>query len=60
MFKNSDGTYSNIDEDGIDEIYANQKSDPQNDAIYDISGRKILNGKLHHGLYIVNGKKVLY
>ena len=60
VFKNSDGTYSNIDEDGIDEIFADQKPDSQNDAIYDISGRKILNGKLHHGLYIVNGKKVLY
>ena len=30
-----------------------------NPAIYDLSGRQIVNGQLKEGIYIINGKKVL-
>lgn len=29
-------------------------------SVYDLQGRKIVNDQLHKGVYIVNGKKVLY
>jgi hypothetical protein len=28
-------------------------------AIYDLQGRKVLNGQLKKGLYIIDGKKVV-
>ena len=30
-----------------------------NDAVYDLSGRRMSNGKLSRGIYIVNGRKVV-
>ena len=52
------------DEDGIADVNVN---DNANDgAIYDLSGRKVnsqsstLNSQLKKGVYIVNGKKVLF
>lgn len=45
------------DEDGIEKI---RKEVPimSNDAVYDLSGRKIVNRQLEKGVYIINGKKV--
>ena len=51
-----DGQYANPD--AIAEVPADNKLETI--GIYDLSGRKIANGKLQKGIYIVNGKKVLY
>ena len=51
-------------DDGIETIQ-NSKFKIQNEAIYDLSGRKIVDGKLSHfshlkkGIYIINGRKVV-
>ena len=51
-------------EDGIDNVNVNENVN--DNAIYDLSGRKvnskfkIQNSKLKKGIYIVNGRKVLY
>ena len=50
------GQYANPD--AIAEVPADNKLETI--GIYDLSGRKIANGKLQKGIYIVNGKKVLY
>ena len=52
-----DGSYTNDNPDGIATI----EHSPQNIdySVYDLMGRK-LNGQLPKGIYIVNGKKVLY
>lgn len=64
VFKNEDGTYGNkLDEDGISLTPALSKGEG---VIYDLSGRKIdsslftLPSSPRKGIYIVNGKKVLY
>ena len=53
-----DGQYANPD--AIAEIPADNRL--QTTGIYDLSGRKVVmsTGKLQKGIYIVNGKKVLY
>jgi hypothetical protein len=57
VIQNADGSYANImDEDGIESIRNMQLIN--NNDIYDISGRKIVNRPMK-GLYIVNGKKIL-
>ena len=45
------------DETGI-EATQNSKFKIQNE-IYDLSGRKVLNGKMSNGIYILNGKKYI-
>ena len=35
------------------------RGEKHNANIYDLSGRKVVNGKLQSGIYIVDGKKVL-
>ena len=50
--------------DGIEPIHNSQFSNFNSQFIYDLSGRKIvngkwLNGKLPKGIYIHNGKKLL-
>lgn len=47
------------DPTGIDTIHAKDKGQETVDnAIYDLTGRKIVNSKLQRGIYIFNGKKV--
>ena len=46
--------------DGIESIHNGQRAmDNEADAIYDRTGRQMVNGKLPRGLYIKNGKKVM-
>lgn len=42
--------------DGIDSPTADVSQD---DVIYDLSGREVVNGKLPRGIYLMNGKKVI-
>ncbi len=42
---------------GIDGI--SKMSDGRSDVYYDLNGRKVANGQLKKGIYIVNGKKIL-
>ena len=42
----------------IDEISA-PSVETEGGTIYDLSGRQIVNGKLHRGIYIINGRKVM-
>lgn len=50
-------------DDGSDGIEAVQQEptrfQPQEDRIYDLQGRRIPRARLKHGLYIVNGRKVI-
>lgn len=55
VVKNEDGSYGNIT--GIDSVQESIVHSPN--AIYDLSGRRIMSDKLTRGLYIINGKKVL-
>ena len=68
VVQNADGSYGNIlDEDGMDEMKNDRvKSEKSDQAVYDLSGRKInssfftLHSSLKNkGLYIVNGKKIV-
>jgi hypothetical protein len=53
-----DGTYHNDDETAINKIKNDRvKSEKYDDAVYDLSGRKI-NSQIKKGIYIQNGKKV--
>ena len=51
-------------EDGIEEIQNSKFKIQNGEAIYDLSGRMVnsqwSNGKLPKGIYIINGKKVLF
>ena len=51
------GLYTNEKPTGIETI-KNEKLKIKNE-IYDLSGRKIVNGKLPKGIYIQNGKKLI-
>lgn len=42
---------------GIDDVKAAVENSKKNEAIYDLSGRRV--SKMNKGIYIVNGKKVL-
>lgn len=44
--------------DGIDQV-KDEGLRMKNDAIYDLSGRRIANGQLKKGIYIKNGKKLV-
>ena len=57
VIMNEDGTYDNST--GIEEIHNSQFTIHSSDAIYDLMGRQMVNGKLPKGLYIIKGKKVL-
>ena len=54
------------DPDGINEIHNSQFIIHNEDAVYDIGGRKMFNGQssmfngLKKGIYIVNGKKMVF
>ena len=54
----TDGIYHNDEEDGITETCETNKAYNQHGA-YDLSGRKMVNGKLPKGIYIYNGKKLV-
>ena len=45
-------------ETGIERI-DNRQQTTDNDAVYDLSGRRMANGKLPRGIYIVGGRKVI-
>ena len=47
------------DPTGIDEIQNSKFKIQNDDAVYDLAGRKVANGQLRSGVYIVNGKKIL-
>lgn len=47
-------TYRNLESTGIHSVTSDQKTG--NDAIYDLSGRRIT-GAMKKGIYIKNGKK---
>ena len=55
VVKNADGTFGNGT--GIEMVQGFKSSKVQD--IYDLSGRKIVNGKLPKGIYLINEKKVL-
>ena len=44
---------------GIDGIEQSDNVQSDDDAIYDLSGRKVSNGQMPKGIYIQNGKKVV-
>ena len=50
--------YMKDDDTGI-ELIQNSKFKIQNDAVYDLSGRKVVNSQLKKGIYIQNGKKTV-
>ena len=56
-----DGAYVNENPDGIDEIKNEKLIMKDEGAVYDLSGRKVVNGKWlngkWNGIYIKNGKK---
>ena len=46
--------------DGIESVDNGQRTkDNEADAIFDLSGRQMVNGKLPRGLYIKNGRKIV-
>ena len=51
---NEDGSYGNIT--GIDVVQTSESR--VHDEMYDLSGRKVANGKIMKGVYIVNRKKI--
>ena len=57
--------YKEDDEDGVENVNGKGYVNGNNNAIYDLSGRKIasklshLNSHLKKGIYIVNGKKIV-
>ena len=57
VVKNEDGSFINAT--GIESIQNSKFNNQIDDAIYDLSGRKISKDKLSKGLYIIDGKKVL-
>ena len=57
LYNEASGYYNNNNSTGIDSpLLTSPKGE---ETIYDLSGRKIVNGKLSNGVYIINGKKVL-
>lgn len=44
--------------DGITEMNAAPSSQTQSDVIYDLQGRRLVNGPLSAGIYLINGQKV--
>ena len=61
-----DNAYYNESPDGIDEMkddelrsLSSTKSKKNDGATYDLSGRKIVNGQLPRGIYIIDGHKVV-
>ena len=51
------GSYINEDPDGINEIKNGELRIKNDNAVYDLSGRKVVNGQLRNGIYIKDGKK---
>ena len=52
--------FGSEDTDGITEVKNERvKSEKSADAVYNLSGQSVGNGKLKPGIYIVNGKKVM-
>lgn len=45
--------------DGISDVTTGKRRANATDAVFDMQGRKVANGKLAKGLYIINGKKVI-
>jgi len=55
VVKNEDGSYGNIT--GVEEIHNAQFIMHNNDAIYDLSGRKVSKDNVSKGIYIIDGQK---
>ena len=59
-----DGAYVNENPDGIDEIKNEKLIMKDEGAVYDLSGRKVVNGKWlngkWNGIYITGGKKKVF
>ena len=56
VFKNPDGSYGNqLDEDGIESL---TPAFLNGEGVYNLSGQRV--SKVKKGIYIVNGKKVLF
>ena len=58
-------TYVWDDPNGIENVNVNDNVNKGEEAVYDLSGRKVisklstLNSQLSKGIYIINGKKIL-
>lgn len=63
IFSNADGTTRKYTPKSISYATsidnAKEEKQTEDDCIYDLSGRKVNNGKLPSGIYIRNGKKVI-
>jgi len=58
VYLQEDGTYSN-DATGVEDLSREQQKASGSDDVYDLQGRKVEGGKLHKGIYIISGRKVL-
>ncbi|MBQ7683091.1 MAG: hypothetical protein IJT48_01270 [Bacteroidaceae bacterium] len=58
VYLQEDGTYSN-DATGVENLSREQQKASGSDDVYDLQGRKVEGGKLHKGIYIISGRKVL-
>lgn len=55
--QNEDGGYENAT--GMEVVHSSETGVHSNEAVYDLTGRKVANAQLPKGIYIIGGNKVL-